>query len=167
MIGNKSKTGIPQTNPKSLANLKNGVRFQKGQIAWNKGVPQTHAVKDVISKANKGKRMSIKTEFKKGEHKSIATEFKKGNGRRGELHPNWKGGITGKFLLEKREKIIGRKKPEQCELCGSIGRICFDHDHKTGKFRGWICLRCNMTLGFVKDNKELLFMMINYLKNNE
>lgn len=37
-IGNKSKTGIPQTNTKALANLKNGVRFEKGKAPWNKGI---------------------------------------------------------------------------------------------------------------------------------
>jgi len=37
-LGNKSKTGISQTNEKALANLKNGVRFAKGFIPWNKGI---------------------------------------------------------------------------------------------------------------------------------
>lgn len=70
-------------------------------------------------------------------------------------------------LLQIREKLVGRKKPKQCEICGAIGKICYDHNHKTGKFRGWICYRCNLTLGFVKDNTELLNVMIEYLKNNK
>lgn len=36
-VGNKSKTGIPQTHPNALKNLKNAVKFKKGQIPWNKG----------------------------------------------------------------------------------------------------------------------------------
>ena len=66
-------------------------------------------------------------------------------------------------LLKQLEKKAGKKKTEQCEICGSVGKICFDHDHDTGLFRGWICVRCNLVLGLVKDNKELLDQMIKYL----
>ena len=88
-----------------------------------------------------------------------------------ENNPLYKGGIENESLtykqsvLKKREKIAGRKRPNQCEICGAMGKICFDHDHETGKFRGWICLRCNFALGLVKDNIEILFTMIKYLKN--
>src|ERR1035438_431670 len=55
-----------------------------------------------------------------------------------------------------------------CELCNGVpkgrsGRTCFDHDHETGEFRGWICGRCNLVLGLVKDDTELLDKMIVYL----
>ena len=66
----------------------------------------------------------------------------------------------------KNEKRAGRPRPEQCELCGAMGRICYDHNHQTGKFRGWICLRCNVALGMVKDNCELLLKMVNYINSN-
>lgn len=58
----------------------------------------------------------------------------------------------------------GRPKPENCELCGCAGRICFDHDHLTGLFRGWICSHCNSALGMVKDNPRLLEKMAAYLR---
>ena len=68
-------------------------------------------------------------------------------------------------VLKRKEEKAGRKRPKKCELCGSLSnRICFDHDHETGKFRGWICHRCNATLGFVEDSEELLEKMINYLR---
>lgn len=67
--------------------------------------------------------------------------------------------------LRRREEKAGRKRPDSCELCGADShRICFDHDHETGLFRGWICNRCNSTLGFVEDSIEILEKMINYLK---
>lgn len=77
----------------------------------------------------------------------------------GENHPNWKGGLT-------QEKVAGRPKPELCELCGGAGRICFDHDHVTGNFRGWICSTCNTALGHARDNPELLYKMISYLNKS-
>lgn len=67
----------------------------------------------------------------------------------------------------KLEKIAGRERPDNCEICGDFGRICFDHDHGNGKFRGWICHRCNTSLGLVKDNKEILNALIKYLENQK
>ena len=80
---------------------------------------------------------------------------------RGEKHPNWKGGISKK----NKEEIAGRPKPGNCELCKKQRkRIVFDHCHKTGKFRGWLCNGCNVTLGMVGESKELLLRMIEYIE---
>ena len=68
--------------------------------------------------------------------------------------------------IEMFEKIAGRKRPERCEICGSKRTIVFDHDHETGKFRGWICDRCNKILGLAKDDINLLNFLISYLKNS-
>jgi len=66
--------------------------------------------------------------------------------------------------IKKLEELAGRPRPEKCEICGDDKeRICFDHCHKTGKFRGWICNRCNTILGKVDDNKKLLQSLIDYL----
>src|SRR5215831_4559704 len=66
----------------------------------------------------------------------------------------------------RREKLAGRPKPETCEVCGRRnGRwgIMFDHCHKTGKFRGWLCYSCNTILGHADDNPEILRKLIDYL----
>ena len=39
-----------------------------------------------------------------------------------------------------------------------------DHDHITGKFRGYICDRCNTGLGAIEDNLENIGRMVTYLK---
>lgn len=43
---------------------------------------------------------------------------------------------------------------------------CADHDHKTGKFRGVLCQRCNHALGLVGDSVELLKKLIKYLEKD-
>lgn len=58
-----------------------------------------------------------------------------------------------------------------CKICGKIPghqglsdtRLNVDHDHKTGKFRGLICNRCNKALGMVDDSIEILQKMQEYL----
>jgi hypothetical protein len=61
---------------------------------------------------------------------------------------------------EKLTAIAGRPRPTECELCGERPRrIVFDHCHATGAFRGWLCDRCNLTLGQAKDDAKLLTKM--------
>jgi len=95
-------------------------------------------------------------------HKTKISDKLKGKNTR-EQNGNWKDGRTKKRALEYKEKIAGKKKPILCEICNSSGTLCFDHNHKTDKFRGWICKRCNFALGLVKDNIETLQKMITYL----
>lgn len=67
----------------------------------------------------------------------------------------------------KKEQVIkaGRDRPHECEICGEAEvRICFDHCHETGLFRGWLCVRCNSTLGLVRDKVNILEKLIEYLK---
>lgn len=56
-----------------------------------------------------------------------------------------------------------RPCPVLCELCGIRKARCFDHDHKTGKFRGWLCYRCNTALAAFGDTVEGLYIAIYYL----
>jgi hypothetical protein len=50
-----------------------------------------------------------------------------------------------------------------CELCHRPGRMQLDHDHATGKFRGWLCGSCNCGLGKLGDDIAGLRRAIAYL----
>ena len=57
-----------------------------------------------------------------------------------------------------------------CEVCGQRagGReFHLDHDHATGKFRGWLCHSCNVALGCVRDNPAILRKLASYLENRQ
>jgi len=127
-----------------------------------------------LSIANTGKKMKEETKnklskyFKGRPNNNISKSLigrklkpetiKKLKSYTGNKRYNYMGG-------SKRQRILKtlRSKPEICEICGEKGIICFDHNHTTGNFRGWICKRCNSVLGFVKDNHLLLKAMITYL----
>lgn len=67
------------------------------------------------------------------------------------------------------ESLASRPRPEACEICGDVGDckgIVFDHDHMTGKFRGWLCNRCNRVIGMVKDSSVTLKQMVQYLEES-
>ena len=59
-----------------------------------------------------------------------------------------------------------------CAICKGEGdgkwkKLCVDHDHNTGKVRQLLCRNCNMVLGQVGDNPNLLEEMIKYLQNHQ
>ncbi len=67
-----------------------------------------------------------------------------------------------------------RPCPTGCEACSRPFHLvskhhgaCFDHDHTTGAFRGWLCNDCNLSLGFAGDSRDRLQLLITYLDNSE
>lgn len=56
----------------------------------------------------------------------------------------------------------------RCAICGESEsrdrRLSLDHDHRTGRIRGFLCSRCNLVLGQVDDDKSLLLSAVEYLK---
>ena len=57
----------------------------------------------------------------------------------------------------------------RCGICREVWnpsskRFAIDHDHKTGKTRGLLCVRCNVGLGYMRDNPEILRSAIEYLE---
>lgn len=86
------------------------------------------------------------------------------------INPEMEKARLAKFYAKRESEkslIAGRERPAVCDICGEFNRqICFDHCHSTGLFRGWLCDRCNKTLGIVKDSPELLRSLADYLEKN-
>jgi len=62
-----------------------------------------------------------------------------------------------------------RSKPSRCELRGcppGPRGLYSDHDHATGKWRGWICFRCNSGIGLLGDTLEDVKKAVAYLEKN-
>lgn len=69
--------------------------------------------------------------------------------------------------------LAGRPRPKMCDICGKENnnkktkRVAFDHDHKRGHFRGWICDTCNYIIGLAKDDANYLCKISSYLRRTK
>jgi len=77
--------------------------------------------------------------------------------------------------LKEYEKIFEEQKG-LCAICGNpekekrasrLIRLAIDHNHQTGKIRELLCKRCNVVLGFVEEDIDLLLNFINYLRKHQ
>jgi len=66
------------------------------------------------------------------------------------------------------ETIAGRPRPDVCEICGGPPDpkrgMHYDHCHRTGRFRGWLCRKCNLMLGNAEDDPARLRAGAAYLE---
>lgn len=75
-------------------------------------------------------------------------------------------GMVAEYARKRRERDATRPRPEACELCARPGKVVWDHCHKGGHFRGWLCYQCNTALGLVGDDTALLSRMVEYLNGD-
>lgn len=59
-----------------------------------------------------------------------------------------------------------------CAICGvnaeeSKNGLAVDHNHATDQVRGLLCVRCNVGLGYFKDNINSLTQAVSYLLKND
>lgn len=61
-----------------------------------------------------------------------------------------------------------RPETSTCECCGNLSKIAMtlDHDHNTGKFRGWLCRKCNTNIAGLGDNIDGVKKALAYLERN-
>jgi len=86
---------------------------------------------------------------------------------------------TGLTSMESKRKRLYGVTPEQydemlrqqghaCAICNVdetqlLKALAVDHDHKTGKVRGLLCINCNVVLGSFKDDVAMLRSALQYL----
>jgi hypothetical protein len=67
-----------------------------------------------------------------------------------------------------RERTPDVERPTECAICHgpsvNARRLNRDHDHKTGRERGYLCHNCNIGLGNFKDDPALLAAAAAYLE---
>ena len=73
------------------------------------------------------------------------------------------------ITLEQYDQMFEQQNGN-CVICGLpelMCRLSVDHNHKTGEIRSLLCRKCNLLVGNIENNKELLKRIFNYLKINE
>lgn len=176
-------TGVYTRTPWHLAILKqNGPKIS----AANMG----RSTPSLRGELNPSKRPEVRAKIsaaKKGK-----PSFNKGKSNwwlKGELHPNWKGGITvgkeNKKIYKSKETykallkgygltldqydLLSKEQGDVCRICGTKnkdgGVLSVDHDHRTGKIRGLLCRKCNTGLGIFSDDISFLRKAISYLES--
>lgn len=73
-------------------------------------------------------------------------------------------------ILRKLYGISLRKfrKTKRCLLCRrKVRRLVADHDHKTNKFRGVLCVTCNLMIAWVERIPSALAKIRKYLERGE
>ena len=73
--------------------------------------------------------------------------------------------IRQKSLYKLTDEQVERyKNSKTCDVCGVECKTFIDHDHASGKIRGFVCQHCNLTLGMARDDISILEKIIVYLK---
>ena len=72
-----------------------------------------------------------------------------------------KYGITGEEY-----RTILEKQGIKCPICSKdiTRNLSVDHNHTTGKIRGFICNKCNLSIGNAEDSPDRLRAMADYLE---
>ena len=88
-------------------------------------------------------------------------------------HNNWRRWLKTKYKLTEDQFYAALEKQKGlCALCKSIQfcgkrkKLYVDHCHKTNKFRGLVCFKCNVLLGMANDKIKILKAAIKYLRES-
>jgi hypothetical protein len=68
------------------------------------------------------------------------------------------------LTIEQFEEML-EKRDNKCLICCKVKKLYIDHCHKENKVRGLLCNECNVGIGMVHDNVNILEGLIKYVKN--
>lgn len=74
-------------------------------------------------------------------------------------------GISAKeydALLEKQNGVCAICKQES-DATGKNSKLHVDHDHSTEMVRGLVCYRCNIAMGFLSEDWDRIYKILDYL----
>lgn len=116
--------------------------------------------------ANPFKEAAIQWRRRKGQVGELRYEEVRAYVRKQKWAKNY--GMTPEQYLELHAAQGGLcaicKRPESDRRDGSLKLLAVDHNHVTGGRRGLLCRKCNVALGFLMEDREILTSAIKYLE---
>ena len=126
--------------------------------AWAKSNPERRREIDAKYRASDGGRKN--RERKRREYVKNRDAILARNRRRYFVRTY---GLSPQSLDELIGKCAGR-----CHIClRTSPRMHVDHNHASGKVRGYLCHACNLALGYLRDDIDVLLKAIDYLRTSE
>lgn len=138
---------------------RNKRRIRDQQIVWYRRNKEKVAQKNKVYREKPEHKLRL--DQQKAEWRRTHKEYTKLYGRRKCLE---RYGITAhdfEQMLDRQNGVCAVCKETQ--LGGK--NLCIDHDHKTGKVRGLLCVACNMAIGYMKDDPQRLRAAADYLSS--
>lgn len=96
--------------------------------------------------------------------------------KRNEYNKKWENKNKSKRQGYRRKSLYGITQKEyenmfllqsgRCAICDKCVKLLVDHDHKTGKIRGLLCIKCNSAISFLDESLEILNRALEYIKKN-
>ena len=117
-----------------------------------------------ITKPNKCKRCWNKDQrVYRAKNKKKFREYDK---RRPESILEWKLKNRFGITLEEYQRLFDLQLGG-CAICKQPEKdqnLAVDHDHVTGRVRGLLCRKCNIALGMLKEDEDIIWNLLDYLK---
>jgi len=85
-------------------------------------------------------------------------------------HSAWLGQLKKYGITESEYNQMFSDQMGLCRICQKPEvdiRLAVDHDHETGKVRGLLCKRCNMAIGLLDDDPQIVTSAALYLRGNK
>lgn len=77
-------------------------------------------------------------------------------------------------IIPEQYDAMKRKQGDVCAACGEketaknqfgLIPLAVDHDHNTGMVRGLLCMKCNRSLGMLRDSVDIIEKLLTYRKS--
>ncbi len=171
-----------QARKRFLGQKPNKGSFVQGQKSWNKG-------KKFPSRRSTWCKKHDIDKYKSPSGAFVCRECSKETN-----HKRWKNRTQEEQIVDKKQKRQWELKKQygidleqylsmvlsqdnKCTICGKVPNkeslsrsewsLCVDHDHNTGKIRGLLCAKCNLAIGLLEYNPNILSNAIDYIKKYE
>jgi formylmethanofuran dehydrogenase subunit E len=75
--------------------------------------------------------------------------------------------VSNYGISQAQFQMMSANQLNACALCKKVKKLTVDHNHKTNQVRSLLCHRCNMTLGYLNEDEDFIWDILEYLKRHE